>query len=101
MAFVLLASLILPLVTMRKRVPQSSRRAFIDPSALREPAFCLALASMFVVFMGLYVPYFYIEVFAVRESILEVGHKYLVKYLIVIMNVGSLVGRLVRLPLCR
>lgn len=94
-ALILLVTLIIPMTLLRKRVPNSTRRSLIDVAALRQPAFDLCLCAMFVVFMGLYVPYFYIEVFAVREQILETGHEYLAKYLIVILNIGSLVGRLV------
>ena len=52
---------------------------------------------MFAIFVGLYVLYFYIEVFSVRRQIFSVAGQNLPKYLIVIMNVGSLFGRLVRL----
>ena len=93
--FVLLAMLILPVTTMQKRVPQSPRRALIDFAALRELPFGLVLCSMFVVFAGIYVPYFYIEVFSVRAGVLVHNELYLSKYLIIYMNAGSLFGRVV------
>ena len=81
---------------MRKRIPRSTRRALFDSAALRELPFMIVLGSMFVVFAGLYVPYFYIEVFSVRTSIMEHDDLFLNKYLIVLMNTGSAFGRLVR-----
>ena len=93
--FILLASLAFPIVTMVKRVAQSLRRALIDKSALRELPFVLTLAAMFPVFAGLYIPYFYIEVFSVRTNVMRPESGYLNKYLIIFMNAGSLLGRLV------
>jgi predicted MFS family arabinose efflux permease len=90
--FVVLAPLAFPLVTLRKFVKESPPRALIDKSALKEWPFVLTLPAMFLVFAGLYVPYFYIEVFSVRTG---VASEDLNKYLIVFMNVGSLVGRVV------
>lgn len=97
MGLLLLAALVLPVATMAKKTPRSPRRAIIDASALREPAFLLVLASMLIIFAGMYVPYFYIVVFSVRAKILVGGDAYLNKYLIVFLNTGSFVGRLVRL----
>lgn len=56
--FVVLASLAFPLVTMRKLFTQSPPRALIDKSALKEWPFILTLPAMFLVFLGLYCPYF-------------------------------------------
>lgn len=95
--FVVLASLAFPLVTLRKRVAESPSRAFIDKSALRELPFVLTLPAMFLVFAGLYVPYFYIEVFSVRTNAVRPD---LNGYLIVFMNAGSLLGRVVCMAKC-
>lgn len=97
-ALLLFITLVIPTVSLQKRTPTSSRRRFLDPVALREPSFVLCMSSMLIAFIGLYIPYFYIEVFALRRNVLNSDQKYLTKYLIVIMNVGSLVGRLVRYP---
>ena len=95
--FVLLASMVLPVATMQKRVPKGPARAIIDTAALREPAFILVWWSMLLIFAGLYIPYFYIEVFSVRANVFIPEEVYLNKYLIVFMNTGSLFGRLVSL----
>ena len=95
MAFIILASLFLPVLTMRKRFPKSPPRPMFDRSALHEPATVLSWAAMLLVFAGLYIPYFYIEVFSVQKGAIRAGDAYLNSYLIVFMNVGSFFGRLV------
>ncbi|TKA69549.1 hypothetical protein B0A55_06559 [Friedmanniomyces simplex] len=94
LAFIVLASLLLPVLTMRKRHPRSPPRALVDPEAFEEPATVFTYASMLLVMMGLYVPYFYIEVFAVQKHTMSQGKEYLYNYLIVFLNVGSFFGRL-------
>ena len=94
-AFVVLASLLLPIVAMRKRVSKSPRRTFVDLAAFREAPFIFMLCSMFFLFTGLYIPYFYIEVFSIQTQTLARSDRYLDKYLIVFLNVGSAIGRLV------
>ncbi|EMD00408.1 hypothetical protein BAUCODRAFT_118181 [Baudoinia panamericana UAMH 10762] len=90
-AFIILGSLLLPLLTMRKWVARSPRRALINTPALREPAFDLMLCTMLFMFMGMYVPYFYIEVFSTKAGVINSS---LEKYLVTSMNVGSFAGRL-------
>lgn len=80
---------------MRKRFPRSLPRAIIDRSALHEPAFLLSTVAMLFVFAGLYIPYFYIQVFAEKKRVMDASNTYLNQYLIVFLNVGSFFGRLV------
>ncbi|KAK5699290.1 hypothetical protein LTR17_023383 [Elasticomyces elasticus] len=75
---------------MRKLSGRSPARAFIDRSAFQEPATVITYASMLLVFVGLYIPYFYIQVFAEQE----IGENNINQYLIVILNAGSFFGRL-------
>lgn len=52
-AFIILISLIPPILTMRKRVPRSPKRALVDKAALREVPFVIALCAMLLLFVGL------------------------------------------------
>ncbi|KAK5686794.1 hypothetical protein LTR17_026841 [Elasticomyces elasticus] len=88
--FITLASLLLPACTMRKLGGRSHARALIDRSAFQEPATVFTYASMLLVFMGLYIPYFYIQIFAEQK----IGENNINQYLIVILNAGSFFGRL-------
>jgi len=97
-AFIVLASLILPVTTMRKRFPRSPPRAIIDRSAFHEPATVISWAAMLFATLGLYIPYFYIQVFAENKEVMPASSDYLYTYLIVFLNVGSFFGRLVSVP---
>lgn len=94
-AFIVLVSLVIPVMTMRKRLARLPTRAFIDKSALQEPTSVLAGCSMFFLFAGLYIPYFYVQVFSGNAHIMQPRDANLNKYLIVSLNAGSFFGRLV------
>ena len=59
--FVQLATLAVPIATVRMRVTPPKVRSMIDWSAFREVPWLLYTISCFIVLMGLYVPYFYIQ----------------------------------------
>ncbi len=104
-AFILLGLSAIPLVFLRPRMSPPPRRgtgtgrqhrAFVDPTALREPAYLLFCAGGLLAFLGLYVPYFYIQLFAIRRGLLagqrEDGFRS--AYLVTLLNAGSVPGRL-------
>lgn len=91
-AFIILVSLVLPIVVMKKRTAGSSRRALIDKEALSEVRFVLNLCVVLLSFLGLYIPFFY----SVSTNVLDPKHEYLNNYLVIFLNVGSIFGRLVR-----
>lgn len=55
----------------------------------------LVMWAILLIFLGLYIPYFYIEIFSIRKGIMNSEDTYLNKYLIIFLNVGSFFGRLV------
>ncbi|KAK7413912.1 hypothetical protein QQX98_007179 [Neonectria punicea] len=90
-AFILLGLSIIPVGFMHTRIPPSGQiRSLIDTSALRDPVFCLVMAGSFFVFLTLYIGFFYVQLFAVRNSI---GDASFLPYFITIMNAGSIPGR--------
>ena len=95
LAFLLLASLLLPVIAIKKRVPSTSPRAIFDLKSVKQPVFVIYLASMLMVFMGLYIPFFYLEQFSTARNVLPDSKGRLDKFLIVFLNLGSLPGRLV------
>jgi predicted MFS family arabinose efflux permease len=91
-AFIILAMAVVPLVTMRTRLPPTKgRRAVVDRAALREPAFVLFTASMFFFFLGMYVVFFYIEVFAVHHGIGAADFR---PYFVSLLSAASVAGRI-------
>ncbi|KAK0624606.1 major facilitator superfamily domain-containing protein [Bombardia bombarda] len=92
-AFVLLAISIVPVLFMRTRLPPSGRaRAFIDKSALRDWPFAGFVIAGFFGFMTLYVPFFYITLFATSHGITTPDFA---PYLVTFLNLGSVFGRVV------
>ncbi|KAI2627893.1 MFS general substrate transporter [Hypomontagnella submonticulosa] len=91
-AFVLLGLSVVPLVFMRPRVPPPNhKRAFFDIAALTDiPFLSFAGAGLFT-FAGLYVPFFYIQLYALRYGIASAD---LSAYLVTLLNAGSVFGRL-------
>ena len=92
MAFIILATLIMPIVCMRVRVKPGAARRLIDSSAWQEPPFLLLSVAEFLGFMGLYVPFFYVQLYAIQKTDID---EHLAFYLVTLLNAGSLFGRLV------
>ncbi|KAI0881348.1 MFS general substrate transporter [Annulohypoxylon maeteangense] len=91
-AFILLALAVVPLIFMRPRVPPPShKRAFIDRDALKEAPFLAFAASGVGAFLGLYVPFFYIQLYSLRFGIAD---EQMSAYLVTLLNAGSVFGRI-------
>lgn len=90
MAFIMLATLVIPIAIMRPRLPPRKAGPLINVEALKDPAFAIWLLSVFFTFIGLYFPFYYIDKFA-----LEIGiDTNLAFYMLVIMNASSIIGRI-------
>jgi len=92
-AFIMLATLIVPMTGMRMRMKPPARRKLFDALAWTEPPFTLFALATFFGFLGLYIPLFYIQVFAVQQNIISEQHD-LASYLLAILNTGSFFGRI-------
>ncbi|KAG8159791.1 hypothetical protein KVR01_010428 [Diaporthe batatas] len=92
-AFILLGLSAIPITFMRTRVPPSGRkRALIDGSALRDPAFVLFMVAGFFMFLCLYTAFFYIQLFAEMHHLSSAEFS---PYLVTLLNVGSVFGRII------
>ncbi|KAI1077687.1 MFS general substrate transporter [Whalleya microplaca] len=92
-AFIMLALSALPFIFMRPRLPlppPHHGRAFFDASALREPPFLAFGAAGLGAFLGLYVPFFYLPLWALRHGVAG----FPVAYFVTLLNAGSVAGRL-------
>jgi MFS family permease len=92
-AFIMLATLLIPLAVMRVRIQPAQKRPLFDKSALKEPPFMLFTLGAFFGFIGIYIPFFYMPTFAVQK-IPGVTAEFAV-YTIAIMNAASTLGRIV------
>ncbi|KAK4041468.1 major facilitator superfamily domain-containing protein [Parachaetomium inaequale] len=92
-AFILLAVSAVPIVFMRTRLPPTARRrAFIDRSALRDAPYLMFVVGSTFAFLTLYVTFFYISLFAKSHGVADESFA---PYLVTLLNVGSILGRVI------
>lgn len=88
----MLATLIVPVFGMKMRVTPSTVRPRFDTAAWREMPFALFACAVFLGFLGLYIPFFYVQLYSIEHAIVDTS---LVFYLVPLLNAGSLFGRVV------
>ncbi|KAG8762277.1 hypothetical protein FRC11_010136 [Ceratobasidium sp. 423] len=92
-AFVVLGCLIVANLLMRTRLPPKSQRPPTPPvdfkAIMTDSAYLATIAGAFLVMIGLYLPIFYIQLFAVVHGIDET----LAFYSLAILNAASIFGR--------
>ena len=91
LGFIMLATLAIPNSFMHPRVLPPAKRKLFDVSAFKNPAYVFFVIALAIGFMGLYVPFFYIQYFA-QVKRLTTGD--LGGYLLAILNAGSVFGRI-------
>ena len=78
---------------MRTRLPPSTKlRGFIDREAFKAKPYLIFCFGTFFGFMGVYVTFFYIQLYALEQTDTS---PYLASYLLSIINAASTFGRLV------
>lgn len=92
-ALIILIFATLPVLGIRTRTPPGIARKIFDSKAWTEIPFLIFAVFSFLIFMGSYIPSFYIQSYGTQTLIGELGH-----YLLPIMNVGSFFGRIVHHP---
>jgi MFS family permease len=90
LGFIILATMIVPNICMRVRVLPAKSRSLLDLDAFRIPAYTLQVAGFFCGFTGLYMPFFYAQVYALDRHITSEN---LAFYLLAVMNSTSIFGR--------
>jgi predicted MFS family arabinose efflux permease len=92
LAFIMLATLSISLAVMKMRILPPQKRKLWDVSALREKPFNFFTLGMFFGFMGLYIPFFYVQSYAIEEKIMSVDTGF---YMLSILNASSIFGRII------
>lgn len=86
-----LVTLAVPCAFIKPRVPKPTmKRKIFDASLLRELPFGLVNVATFFGFVGQYIPFFFIEVFAERVGGQSKDSAF---WMIIVLNVGSIPGR--------
>lgn len=94
LAFILLALAVIPLtfMKMRLRPGEGARRRIVDPTAFRDVPFITAVSGSFFAFLTLYVPFFYLQLYAETHELASIDVS---PYVVTMLNAGSIVGRVV------
>ncbi|KJR86545.1 uncharacterized protein SPSK_02504 [Sporothrix schenckii 1099-18] len=91
MGFLMLATLIIAIAVMKPRLPPRKSGPLINYEALRDPTFAMWLVAIVFSFIGLYVPFFYVEQYATHIGI----DASTASYMLIIINAASIPGRIV------
>ncbi|KAK1255572.1 hypothetical protein MKX08_009567 [Trichoderma sp. CBMAI-0020] len=89
--FILLATLLLPVLFLQPRMIPGAGRKLIDKTAFTDWPFVVFLCGNFVYLLGAFTPFFYVEVYAVQTKIASADLGF---YIISIMNAASAIGRI-------
>ena len=89
-AFILLVTLILPLIVMRPLKYPPKKRSLWDVSALRDVPYVLFGLGTLFGYMGIYVVFFYVQLYAMSIGQMS---SHLAFYLLAIISAGSSLGR--------
>lgn len=89
--FILLATLLLPVLFLQPRMIPGAGRKFIDKTAFTDWPFVVFLCGNFIYLLGAFTPFFYVEVYAVQNKIASADLGF---YIISIMNAASAIGRI-------
>ncbi|RAK96110.1 major facilitator superfamily protein [Aspergillus ibericus CBS 121593] len=89
--FIALFGLSISCISMKVRVLPATRRKMVDLAAFREVPYASFVFGMFLCFMGLYTPFYYVQSVASDENLVPSN---LVFYLLPIINAASTFGRL-------
>ena len=93
LAFIALATLTISISIMRTRLPPAKQaRAIFDWSAFKNIPFSLFSLGLFLSFAGLYVPIFYIIIWAETHAHIDQDLSF---YLLAILNSASAFGRII------
>ncbi|BFZ59654.1 hypothetical protein YB2330_000668 [Saitoella coloradoensis] len=88
-AFLIMGCLVIANLTMRTRLPPRESGPFFDVTAFRDVPYMLFVVGAFLVLWGLYLPFFYLEAYAIEHGVDE----NLAFYLLSILNAASMFGR--------
>ncbi|KAM5447602.1 hypothetical protein MaudCBS49596_005861 [Microsporum audouinii] len=89
--FIMMATLILPLIVMRPLQYPKTRRSLFDVSSLKDVPYVFFGFGILFGYMGIYVVFFYIQLYAMDRAGVS---SYLAFYLPALINAGSSLGRI-------
>lgn len=91
-ALLMLVIFSVPVLGLRMRSGPSEARRLLDLEAWKEWPFFLTGLCFFLLFLGVDIPAFYVELYGIDQKLLSDNQSF---YLLPILNTGSFFGRLV------
>lgn len=88
------ATLAISLTVMKVRIRPPQKRQLLQLSAFTEAPFTLFSFAGFFGYMGLYIPFFYIQSYAIDSPDTKIDPSFAF-YLLIILNAASLFGRII------
>ena len=97
LASIILVTLVISnlLLSPRIDIPPRKSGQWIQISAFKEPTYCLYIFGLFCSFLGLYMPFFYVEEWAVSKGFDGKHGGFRMYYLVSVLNASSIFGRVV------
>jgi predicted MFS family arabinose efflux permease len=91
-AFIILGGLLVSIAVLKQRPSPNKPRALIDVTAFREARFNIYSLAIFFMFIGAYVPFYYVPVYA--QEFLGISES-LAYDMLTVMAAGSIFGRII------
>ena len=91
MGFLALATLTVAGLILRPRVMPISKRSLLEPQALKDPPYLLFSIGLFLIFVGLYIPSFYVPSYALQALHTSEDLSF---YLLAMLHATSIPGRI-------
>ncbi|OZJ01586.1 hypothetical protein BZG36_05542 [Bifiguratus adelaidae] len=89
--FMCLALLIPACILVKGRLPRRNRVVFRDLDAVKNPQFVIFAIGIFLTFLGLFIPFFYVTIASIQAGM----DATLTFYLLAILNAVSIFGRVI------
>jgi hypothetical protein len=96
-AFIMFTIFTVPVLGLRMRFRPSKARRLLDVKAWTELPFFITGVCFFMLFLGVDIPAFYVQLYGINQGILNDNLSF---YLLPILNTGSLFGRIVSFFIC-
>jgi MFS family permease len=91
--FIALGTLLVSILIMKTRLPPPKHpRRLVDPAALRSLPYMVFNVGIFFSFVGLYIPFFYIIIYAESKLGIQEGLSF---YMLAVLNGASVFGRII------
>jgi predicted MFS family arabinose efflux permease len=90
--FIALGTLAISLAVIKPRVKPAKKRSLLELSAFKEAPYLFFSIALFFIFIGLYIPFFYISIYSQDELHISADLSF---YMLAILNAASIFGRII------